>query len=506
MGLAACLALAPWPTPVAVARDKVLVDYLDGAPERLDPAKCSSQRCQRVMWAIYEPLVNLSADSRRIVPGLAESWEASRDGLTYTFRLRRGVRFHDGATFDAEAAKVSLERNFSKTSPFYTAAPPNVREEMLAELIQDIAVRDASTLRITLKSRRPYLLAQAPIVSSLALRKHGNKVADNPAGTGPFKFDRASPDEIRLVANRDYWDGRPKLDALAFRIIPQAEKRMQEFLANRVDIISIVEPVYLERIQSSPTARQIRVPVLHTFYMGAYLDRKPFNDVRVRRALTQAIDRNRAVPLLSRGTAIPAHGPLPPGVEAYDPNLARIPFDRSAATQALAAAGITADLRVSLLYNKGWGFMASLAQAIQHDLGKAGLTVELVAMSSWPELVAAVRRGEGDLFIYGRQSIFTDPVIFLGALFQTGAADNLTRYSNPKVDALLKEAASLADPADQLAVYRKVEKTVVEDDAAMVFLYHEERVSAYNTRVTGLELNLLSLPVDRFSRLDLRTN
>ena len=124
-------------------------------------------------------------------------------------------------------------------------------------------------------------------------------------------------------------------------------------------------------------------------------------------------------------------------------------------------------------------------------------------MSSWPELVAAVRRGQGDLFIYGRQSIFTDPVIFLGALFQTGAADNLTRYSNPKVDTLLKQAASLANPADQLAVYRKVEQMVV-DDAAMVFLYHEHRVSAYNTRVTGLELNLLSLPVDRFSRLELR--
>ena len=492
-----------WPAPLGAGQDTVLFDYLDGAPERLDPAKCSSQRCQRVMWAIYEPLVNLSADSRRIVPGLAESWEVSPDGLSYTFRLRRGVRFHDGATFDAQAAKVSLERNFVKTSPFYTADSPNVREEVLTEVIQGIVVRDAFTLGITLKSRRPYLLALAPVVSPLALEKHGVRVADHPAGTGPFKFERSSPDEIRLAANRDYWDGRPKIDVLAFRIIPQAEKRMQEFLDGRVDIVSIVEPVYLERIMGSPIAKQIRVPVLHTFYLGAYLDRKPFSDVRVRRALIQAIDRDRAVPRLSRLTADPAHGPLPPGVEAYNPKLPRVGFDPGAAAKALTAAGITPDVRVSLLYNKGWGFMASLAQAIQHYLGKVGLTVDLVAMSSWPELVAAVRRGQGDLFIYGRQSIFTDPVIFLGALFQTGAADNLTRYSNPKVDTLLKQAASLANPANQLAVYRKVEQMVV-DDAAMVFLYHEHRVSAYNTRVTGLELNLLSLPVDRFSRLELR--
>src|SRR5438046_6325956 len=101
--LAGGVAVVSWPAPLGAGQDTVLFDYLDGAPERLDPAKCSSQRCQRVMWAIYEPLVNLSADSRRIVPGLAESWEVSPDGLSYTFRLRRGVRFHDGATFDAQA-------------------------------------------------------------------------------------------------------------------------------------------------------------------------------------------------------------------------------------------------------------------------------------------------------------------------------------------------------------------------------------------------------------------
>jgi peptide/nickel transport system substrate-binding protein len=131
------------------------------------------------------------------------------------------------------------------------------------------------------------------------------------------------------------------------------------------------------------------------------------------------------------------------------------------------------------------------------------VSVDLQATPGYRELVADVRQGRGDLFIYSWFSLFTDPEIFLGPLFQTGSVDNLTVHANPRVDALLEQARGPAlEPAARIELYRRAQRMIV-DDAPMVFLFHEVRVSGYNTRVTGLELNVHSLPIDRFARVEL---
>src|SRR5439155_3701055 len=147
------------------AAEKVLTYHLTAAPDSLDPAKCNNQRCRRVMWPIFESLVDLSKDSRTIVPGLAESWDASADGLTYTFRLRKGVRFHDGTVFTAASAKLNLERNFVPGTSYYTAAPPNVREKVLAGLIRDISVVDERTLIVRLRTMQVQLRFLVPMIT-----------------------------------------------------------------------------------------------------------------------------------------------------------------------------------------------------------------------------------------------------------------------------------------------------------------------------------------------------
>ncbi len=485
------------------AQEKVFVYHLSAPPDLLDPAKCNNLRCQRVMWPIYEPLVNLSKDSKTVVPGLAESWEASPDRLTYTFRLRKGVAFHDGTPFTAEAVKINLERNFLKGSRFYTADPPNVREKVLGGLIKEIVVRDEHTLVVTLKNEKLHLLFLAPMVSPTALAKHGTKVGEHPVGTGPFKLARWTPQEIILEAHRDYWGGRPKLDKVVFQIITQSDKMIQEFLAGRIDFIPEVEPVYLERIIANPPTKLIRVPTLSICYLGLYVDRKPFQDPRVRKAITKAIDIERAILFISRGMAIPAYSPIPPGAEAYDPELKHPRYDPAGARRLLQEAGYTSGLQISLLYNAHWGFLSELAQAIKTDLGKIGVTVDLVQMPGWKELVAEARKGTGDAFTYIWYSLFTDPEIFLLPNFQTGSVDNLTRYSNPKVDSLLKRAQASMESSARLELYRQAQRIIVED-APIVPLFHEVRVSGYNTRVTGLELNLHSLPIDRFAGVDIR--
>jgi peptide/nickel transport system substrate-binding protein len=492
-------------TRVEAAPEKTFVYHLNAAPDGLDPAKCNNVRCQRVMWPIYEPLINLSKDLRVIEPGLAESWEVAPDRLRYTFRLRKGVTFHDGTPFTAASVKINLERNFLPGSRFYTATPPNVREKMLAGIISGITVEDDHTLTVVLKARRPHLLFFAPIVSPEALARYGAKVGEHPTGTGPFKLTRWTGEEIRLTPNPGYWGGRPKIDQLSFRIIPQSERTTQEFLSGRVDFLPEVEPVYIERIVANPTTKLMRVPTLSLFYLGFRMDRKPLSNLHVRQALTRAIDVDRAVLFTSRGAGAPAHGPLPEGIEGYDPGLKRPSFQPEAARRLLAEAGYPQGIRVSLAFNAGWGFFAELAHAIKADLAKAGIVVDLMPLPGYRELVADIREGKADLFIYNWFIPSTDAEAWLVPLFQTHSVDNLTRYGNPAVDRMLEQAKTMVDDRARLDLYRKAQRVIV-DDAPMVFLFHEIRVSAYNTRVVGLQLNAQSYPLDRFARIDLRAD
>ncbi len=486
------------------APPKVFIYHLAAAPDVLDPAKCNNVRCQRVMWPIYEALVNVSRDLRTVGPGLAESWEIGPDGLTYTFRLRKGVTFHDGSPFDAAAAKLNLERNFLPESRFYTATPPNVREKILTGLIREITVKDEHTLTVALKSRQMNLLFLVPMVSPEALAKYGGRIGEHPAGTGPFRFVRSTDDEIRLAANPTYWGGRPRLDELSFRIIPQAERMSREFLAGRLDFLPDVEPLYVERIVANARTKLLRLPTLSLYYLGLRTDRKPFDDLRVRQALTRAIDVDRAVLFTLRGTGIPAYGPLPPETEAYDPAIKRAGYRPEAARRMLSEAGTGNTLRVSLVFNAEWEYFAELAQAVRADLAKAGIVVDLLATSSWKELVDEVRGGKGDMFIYSWLIPLADADAWLTPLFQAKSVDNLTRYASATVDRLLERAKSTVNDGERLELYRKAQRVIV-DEAPMVFFFHKVRVSAYNSRVVGLELNAQSYPLDRFARIDLRT-
>ena len=496
--------LVAWLASGVEGADKTFVYHLNAAPDVLDPAKCNNVRCQRVMWPIYEPLVNLSKDLRTIEPALAESWDVSADGLTYTFHLRRGVVFHDDTPFNANAAKLNLERNFLPGSQFYTASPPNVREKILVGLIKDITAPDDYTLRITLKLRKPTLLFFAPIVSPEALARYGGKIGDHPTGTGPFKLVRRSPDEIRLAVNPRYWAGRPRLDGLSFRIIPQSDRTMQEFLAGRLDFLPEVEPTYIERIIANPSTKLIRVPTQSLYYLGLPTDRKPFTDQRVREAVARAIDVERAVLFTSRGTGIPAFGPLPPGTDGHDPTLKKAHVQPDASRRLLADAGYPQGFRATLAFNAGWGYFAELAQAIKVDLGRIGVGIDLAPLPGYRELVSDVREGKADLFIYSWLIPSTDAEAWLVPLFQSKSVDNLTRYSNPTVDRLLEQARATVNDGERLELYRKAQRRIV-DDVPMVFLFHEIRVSAHNTRVVGLELNAQSYPIDRFARIELRT-
>jgi len=499
---AAAVALAFGAGAADAAAEKVLTYHLTAAPDSLDPAKCNNQRCRRVMWPIYESLIDLSKDSRTVVPALAEAWEVTPDGLTYTFRLRKGVRFHDGTPFTASSVKVNLERNFLPGSLHYTATPPNVREKVLAGLIRDVSVVDEHTLVVRLRTLQVQLLFLVPMVSPKALSRFGAEVTRRPVGTGPFVFSKQTDDEVVLVANAQYWGGRPKLDRLVFRVVTDAERTMDEFLSGRLDFLPEVEPVYLERLIADPGVRVVRVPTLSTYYVGFRTDRAPFTQVRIRQGIVRALNVERTILFVSRGLAVPAFGPIPPGGEAHDPQLKGLfSYDPEAARRLLREGGWTSTSPVSLAFNAGWGFMSEVANAVKNDLAKVDVAVQLSPQRSWQGVVQSAREGKAHLFIYGWLTILSDSEVWLTPLFQSRAVDNLTRYHNPQVDGLLEQARGTVDAQARQELYRRAQRIIVQD-APMAFLYHEVRVSAYRARLAGIDLNTESWPIDRFARID----
>lgn len=499
---AAAVALGLSAGAPAAAAEKVLAYHLTAPPDSLDPAKCNNQRCRRVMWPIYEPLIDLSKDSRNIVPALAESWEVSPDGLTYTFRLRKGVRFHDGSSFTAASVKLNLERNYLPGSPHYTASPPNVRQKVLAGLIRDVSVVDDYTLTVRLRTLQVQLLFLVPIVSPDALARFGADVARRPVGTGPFILSKQTEEEVVLVANAQYWGGRPKLDRLVFRVVTDADRTMEEFFGGRLDFLPEVEPVFLERLVADPGVRVVRVPTLSTYYLGFRTDRPPFTQIRIRQGIARALNTERTMLFVSRGLAVPAFGPIPPGGEAHDPDLKGLTsYDPDAARRLLREGGWTPATKLSLAFNAGWGFMSEVANAIKNDLARVEVPVQLSPQSSWTGVVQSARDGSAHLFLYGWLTILSDAEVWLAPLFQSQAVDNLTRYRNPQVDGLLEQARTTIDPRARQDLYRRAQRQIVQD-APMAFLYHEVRVSAYRTRLTGIDLNTESWPIDRFARID----
>ncbi len=488
----------------AAATERPFVYALEGEPESLDPAKGGSERYYPVAWLMCDALLNISRDGQRLEPALAESWSRAPDGLDVTFTLRRGVTFHDGTPLDAGAVKASFERQFRPSHELYTAAPRNPREKLLSDLIQDIETPDPMHVRFRLKYPGLHYLSQVDIVSVPALRRLGAEFGKRPVCTGPFAFESRSADRIVLRRNEKFWGGVPKIPRVVFRFMPDTREVVQGLVRGEVDLVPRVrDPVFFERLREHASVRLVPVPALNVFYLGFYLERPPFDDPEVRRAVAHAINVERAVTFLGRGAAVAARGPLAPSMKGYDGGARQPAYDPERARQLLARSGRGGNLTVRLVHNAALTLVAELAGAIQNDLKRVGVNVELLGKPSWSEVVKGARAREGDMFLYDWNLRAPYPERLLVPLFHSQAAEstNLTRYRNPALDRLLDRALRLPEGDEQSEVYARVQRLIVED-VPMVFLYHAVHMAAHSARVRGLELNLGTLPHDKLVRAD----
>jgi peptide/nickel transport system substrate-binding protein len=486
----------------ADSADRVFVHMLTTAPSVLDPAKSNRIDDDQVMWLIYDALTQLSADGARMIPALAERWEASPDDLTYTFTLRNNVRFHDGSLVDAEAVKASYERQFLKGSPFYNNVPPNAYENVMSRLVKSVRVIDSRTVEISTHYARPSQFALVKIVSPTALKKHGGDLSRTPVGTGPFRLARWEGKEVALSAFADSWHGRPKLDGVRFPAYEAPTEMVDSLIRGDSHLLAHLPPDYFEQFRGNPQVHLLKYGGLNVMYIGMVLDRPIFKDRRVREAIVRAVDRNRLATVLGRGAMIPAKGPLPPGCGGFDPEVSQPPYDNERARALLRDAGVSSP-RLRLLYNSPSPVWLEIVQAVQADLAKVGVTVDLVSTSSWADFHTERKKNAHDLFFYNWAISTPDPDRLLPALFRSDSSDNYTRLANPRVDKLLDEAQKPMDLGPRLQLYSQVNRLVV-DEIPAIFLVHRIGMAGVSNRVTGLTLNLYGLPQDKLSKVEIR--
>ncbi len=491
--------------PATPAAEKTLVYALSGIPESLDSAKAATERSIRVTWLLCDALITISKDGRHIEPGLAESWTVSRDGLNVRMKLRAGVLFHDGSPLDANAVKTSFERQFDPGHPLYTPTPKNTKEKLLSELVDEVAVHDPLTMSFRLKYPGLHYFSQIDVVSATALARVGKDFGRKPVCSGPFKLATWTNEQLVLVANDRYWAGRPRIDRVVFRVVNEPKALVDELLAGRIDLTHDVRsPAFIERLRESPSVKLVPVPGLNVLYLGFYTERPPFDDRLVRRAAAQAINVPRMALFLGRGTAVPAKGPLSPAMKGYDSEVSQAPHDPAAAHEFLTRARWDPKRSLRLVHNSALAMDAETAGAIQADLRRVGVTVELVGKPSQGEVATAVRAREGDMFLNGWHLRAPYPERLLVPLFhsRSGGTTNLTRYTNPAVDKLLDDALRLPDGPELNRIYSRVQHLVV-NDAPMVFLYHLTRIVVHSARLRGLEMTVGMDPHDRLVGVDL---
>ncbi len=459
-------------------------------PGSLDAHVPSDSPSATVTSHIFETLYRWEPTGE-IVPHLATGHEVSSDGLVWTLSLRDDVVFHNGAPFNAEVVKGSMDRFLDLDNGFPFT--------FLLTRVQEVEVVDDFTVRFTLSS--PFAPFLAHLTHSGTAIVHPDVVAElgddhgaNPVGTGPFRFeswDRGS--RVNLVRFDDYWGDMPGVEGVSFLTVDEATTRVAMVETGEVDVARIF-PQDVARVDANPDVTVYNVSGVRTIYIYFNQTMEPFTDVRVRRAINYAVNIEEIAEFLHGGTARPSDAAVAPGIFGYTP-VGAYPYDPERARQLLAEAGYP-DGFSTTLYSPTARYPLDIqtSETIQSQLAEVGInaTIETLEWNSYLELT---RRPAGEnsitMAMLGWGTVTGDADYGLYALFHSSQhppAFNLGFYSNVVVDDLLDAARSTDDNSLRQQLYADVLQ-ILRDDAAWLFLYSEAQLVAVRDNVEGLVIH-----------------
>jgi len=484
------------PSPVMAAN--VLRIGIGVDAESLNPQETTTATIQNICEFMYDRLYYQNAEAEN-VPMLVADKSVSKDGLIWTFKLRRDVRFHDGTAFNAEAVKASLDR----------LRHPKTRAPLrfYVGMVDRVEVVDDYTIQIHLKY--PYGMLESIFshtvtcpISQKAIKELGDRLSARPVGTGPFKFGEwVKGERIVLVRNDDYYGRKPTLEKIIFRIVPEHATRTAMLRAGDLDVIESPQPPDVPALQRDPDLKVIGEPSSRIMFIGFNNQKGPFKDKRVRQAFNHMVDKDAIVSKVMFGTADPLEGPMPAGYFGYH-RIGQYTYDPDKAKELLRAADFPMDKTVSLITPTGrYAFDKQVAEAVQAYINDIGIKVELRTYD-WPTYHAMTRKpveeNETELFLLGWRNPILDPdILYMAALHSRAWAPrgmNTAFYKNPEFDRLIEKARISQSPAERKELYKKV-SMVLWDEAPLLFLYEPQYTIAHRKNVKGIEV----FPMEKFN-------
>jgi len=473
----------------------------------LDSATATDAPTFTILEHLAETLFELTAEGK-VRPRLALSQTVSPDGKTWTFRLRTGVRFHDGTPFDAEAAKFNLERVLDPA----TRSP----WRFLISRIQSVSVVDASTIRLVTDAPFAPLLAHLThggmgMQSPTAIRRLGADYARQPVGTGVFKFKEwVRGDRVSVTRNDDYWGDKAFLDEVQFRVIPDDGARLAALEAGSIHVAVRVPPREIERLKNASGLGVEVSTSLRTIFVAFNVTRPPFTDRRLRQALNYAVNKRAIVASALAGTARVSDAPIAPNVEGYSP-VPGYDWDLERAAALLREAGYSRERPLRAVFHHPSGRYirdAEIAASIQGLARRVGIELELRTLEFGAYIALTNRpQAQNDIQMYmlGWGTVTGDADYGLYALFHSSqwppVGFNRGFYKNDRVDALLDRGRVTIDQGERDKIYAQAMK-IITDDAAWIFLHSESQVTGVRSAAQGVIIH----PAERvmFTRAWLR--
>jgi peptide/nickel transport system substrate-binding protein len=496
----------------AAATGNTFVFARGGDSVKLDPAVITDGESHRVTTQVLEQLLKFDAQTTNVAPSLAQSWEVSDGGKVYVFKLRSGVKFHDGTPFDAEAVVFNFERWMDAKSPYrpdgsdftyfkkFFGGFKNDEKTEKDLAVESVKAVSADVVQITLKRpQAPFLnnMAMFPfaIGSPTAIKKDAAAFAKAPVGTGPFKFvDWIPGDRITLEKFGDYWGDKAKVDRVIVRVIKENTARFLELKAGTIHGMDGVNPDDIKTAKADPNLQILMRPSMNIAYISFNFKNEHLAKLPVRQAIAHAINRQAIADALYSGTGVVASQFMPPSVWGYNPDIKPYPYDLEKAKSLLKDAGVPNGFSIEMWYmpvsRPYYPSPKPIAEVFAADLAKVGIKAELKT-EDWAQYLTSRAEGKFPMWMLGWTGDNGDPDNFLFEFFGKLSPEN--SWDNKQVRDMLLQAQTLPDKAAREKLYKEA-AVIINNELPRIPIAHStpallfrKNISGYTPHPTGTE-------------------
>jgi len=469
----------------------------------LDPADVTDGESSGVTQNIFETLVRYKEEGTDVEPALAESWKTSEDGLTWTFKLRKNIKFHDGSDFNASAVKFNYDRQMDPKNAYRNNGKFEYWNLFFSN-VEEIKENEPYSISLRLKEKDPTFLSNMAlftmgIASPEAIKKFGKDTFKNPVGTGPFKFASwVQNEKIHLKANENYWDKKPIIENLIFKPVADNSVRLLELEKGDIHGMDGINPDDVQKIKNNKNLRLFTQPGMNVGYLAMNNEKPPLDNQKVRLAINYAINKNGMVKAFFADGMIgmTAKNPIPPTMWSYNDKIKDHDYNKEMAKKLLKESGAKLDKSIEL-----WAMPVArpympqpqrIAESIQADLKEVGLDTKIVSFE-WGTYLDKVAKGDHEMCLLGWIGDNGDPDNFMYTLLSSnntkkGSASNYAFYKSAEMDKYLNEGKKTIDQQKRTDSYLKAQE-VFNKDVPWVPLFHSTQTVAFRAGIDGYKLH-----------------